>query len=323
MKEIKIQEVKGFCFGHAQNEDALTGCSVIICKNGAVGGVEVRGGAPGTRETDALHSENLIEEVHGVFLSGGSAFGLDVGTGVMRFLEEHNIGFDVQVANVPIVSGAILFDLYPGDPTIRPNSEMGYDACIQAFSEEHFEQGSIGVGVGATVGKCLGNEHVMRGGIGSYAVEIGELQIGAVVAVNAFGDIIDSATNEILAGVYDKSNGVFFNSEEQMLKQLEDNSTNRFSNNTTIGSIVTNAKLTKAQANKIATIAHDGYAKTIQPSHTMVDGDTLFTLTTNEVETELNVLSMLATRVVQHAVMNAVKHAIGCAGIPSYNDVKK
>lgn len=323
MKEIHIQELEGFKFGHAQNDTALTGCSVIISENGAIGGVEVRGGSPGTRETDALQPENLVEEVHGIFLSGGSAFGLDVGTGMMKFLEEKNIGFDVQVAKVPIVSGAILFDLYPGDPTIRPDSQMGFDACLHAYSGELFQQGSIGAGMGASVGKCLGYDFVMRGGIGSYALELGELQIGAVVAVNAFGDVIDPSTNQILAGAYDRSKGTFLKSDEQMLAQLKDKSTNRFSGNTTIGSIVTNAKLTKSQANKIASIAHDGFATTIKPSHTLVDGDTLFVLSSKKVETDLNVLSMLASKVVEHAVINAVKNASMASDIPSYNDCKK
>lgn len=309
MKEIHIQELAGFRFGHAQNHEALTGCSVIICEKGAVGGVEVRGGSPGTRETDALHAENLVEEVHGIFLSGGSAFGLDVGTGMMRFLEGKDVGFDVRVARVPIVSGAILFDLYPGDPNVRPDSQMGYDACMHAFSGETFLQGSVGAGTGATVGKCLGYDFAMRGGIGSYAMEIGKLQIGAVVAVNAFGDIIDPNTNQIIAGAFDESKETFLKSEEQLLNQLENQATNRFSGNTTIGTVVTNAKLTKSQANKIAAIAHDGFARTIRPSHTLVDGDTLFTLSTNQIETDLNALSMLASQVVAKAAVNAVKNA--------------
>ncbi|WP_404452777.1 P1 family peptidase [Virgibacillus necropolis] len=323
MKEIHIQELEGFRFGHAQNDHALTGCSVIICENGAVGGVEVRGGAPGTRETDALKSDNLVEEVHGIFLSGGSAFGLDVGTGMMQFLEGKSIGFDVQVTKVPIVSGAILFDLYPGDPAIRPDLKMGYEACVNAYSNEPFRQGSVGAGTGAIVGKCLGYDYVMRGGIGSYALEIGDLQIGATVAVNAFGDVIDPTKNQILAGVYNRSKGIFLKSDEQLLAQLECNSTNRFSGNTTIGSIMTNAKLTKSQANKIAMIAHDGYARTIRPSHTLVDGDTLFTLTTNQVTTDLNVLSMLACQVVEHAVMNAVRNATSAFDIPCHDDSSK
>ncbi|ASN05570.1 P1 family peptidase [Virgibacillus necropolis] len=323
MKEIRLQEIKGFRFGHAQNDDALTGCSVIICEKGAIGGVEVRGGAPGTRETDALHPENLVEEVHGIFLSGGSAFGLDVGSGMMQLLEEKSIGFDVQVTKVPIVAGAILFDLYPGDPVVRPDSKMGYEACTQAYLDKTFSQGSVGAGTGATVGKCLGYDFVMRGGIGSYALEIGELQIGAVVVVNAFGDIIDPTTNQIVAGAYDRLNGTFLKSDEQMLAQLENKPTNRFSGNTTIGSIVTNAKLTKSQANKIASIAHDGFARTIRPSHTLVDGDTLFTLTTNQIETDLNVLSMLASQVVEQAVLNAVRNATGVFQIPSYKDIQK
>ncbi|WP_430785671.1 P1 family peptidase [Virgibacillus flavescens] len=322
MKEISILDIEGFKYGHAQNEEALTGCSVIICEDGAVGGVEVRGGAPGTRETDALQPENLVEVVHGIFLSGGSAYGLDVGSGMMRYLEEINVGFDVQVSKVPIVAGAILFDLFPGNPKVRPDSDMGYKACNQAFSDSLFLSGSVGAGTGATVGKCLGPDFLMRGGIGSYAIEIGELKIGALVAVNAFGDVIDPSTNKVLAGVYDRKNRKFLNSEKQLLAQLDNKSTNRFTSNTTIGSIMTNARLSKSQANKIATIAHDGFARTIRPSHTLVDGDTLFTLTTNKIETDLNVLSMLASHVVEHAVMNAVINASSILDIPSHTDCK-
>ncbi|MEN1969418.1 P1 family peptidase [Lentibacillus sp. N15] len=320
MKNISIEEIKGFHFGHTHNSEALTGCTVIICECGAVAGVDVRGGSPGTRETDVLKPENLVDEVHGVFLSGGSAFGLDVGGGMMAFLEEHDIGFDVQVARVPIVVGAILFDLYPGDPLVRPDKQMGYAACESAFKKEVFTEGSVGAGIGATVGKCCGYEHVMRGGIGVHAIEIGDLKIGAVVAVNAFGDIINPATNEILAGAYDKKKKAFLISEKQLQHQPQ--TTNRFSGNTTIGTIVTNAKLTKAEANKIASIGHDGFARTIRPSHTFIDGDTLFALSTNEVQTDLNLLSMLAVSVVEQAVMNAVLKADRAGSVPSSTGVR-
>src|SRR5699024_10673117 len=322
MKKITIQEIKGFFFGHADNKKALTGCTVILTKNGAVAGVDVRGGSPGTRETDVLKAENMVDEVHGVFLSGGSAFGLDVGGGVMDYLEQKDIGFDVRVTKVPIVPGAILFDLYPGDPSIRPDKQMGIEACRNAFNKTEFLEGSVGAGTGATVGKAMGYEHAMRGGIGGYEIEYGELQIGSVVAVNALGDVIDQTTNLMLASAYDRRHNKFLQRAVQVTKQI-DFTTNRFSKNTTIGAIVTNAQLTKAQANKIASIAHDGLANTIKPSHLFVDGDTLFTLTTNKIKTDLNVLGTVAIEVVEQAVINAVKHATSFEDIPSYKQITK
>ncbi|GGM23398.1 peptidase [Paraliobacillus quinghaiensis] len=319
--EIAIDHITPFKIGHAQNAEAATGCTVILSEKGAVTGVDVRGGSPGTRETDLLKSENLVDQVHATFLSGGSAYGLDVGTGVMNYLEEHNIGFDVQVARVPIVPGAILFDLAIGDPSIRPNARMGYQACLNTTNAVK-QQGNIGAGYGATVGKCLGSPNSMKAGLGTYAIEIGKLQIGAIIAVNSFGDIIDPTTNQVIAGVRDHEAGTFLYTEKQLLQQL-DMSTNRFSGNTTIGTIITNAKATKANMNKIASIAHDGIARTMRPSHTLVDGDTLFAMTSNEVEVDINIVGMLAATVTEKAIINAIKHANSLFGIPSYQELYK
>ncbi|WP_102027459.1 P1 family peptidase [Salirhabdus sp. Marseille-P4669] len=324
MKKIPITEIEEFQFGHAQDMKAATGCTVIINAGGAIGGVDVRGGSPGTRETDLLNPQNLVEEVHAVFLSGGSAYGLDVGSGVMKFLEEQDIGFDVQVAKVPIVTGAILFDLYPGDPTVRPDLKMGYEAAQNAFNKDVLKEGSIGAGTGATVGKCLGPNFAMKGGLGTYAVQIGDLKIGAIVAVNCFGDVVDPVTGDVIAGVFDSSNRTFLHTEDILLQQTQQSDkTNRFKGNTTIGTIVTNAKLTKPQANKIASIAHDGFARTMRPSHTLVDGDTIFTLSSNKVDAELNVVGMLAVNVVEQAVLNAVKEAKSVQSILSYQDIRE
>ncbi|MRG85799.1 P1 family peptidase [Salinibacillus xinjiangensis] len=323
MREIPFQQIDGFRLGHAQDEKAATGCSVIICEEGAVGGVDVRGGSPGTRETDLLDPKNLVEDVHAVFLSGGSAYGLNVGGGIMQFLEEKQIGFDVQVAKVPIVSGAILFDLFPGNPTVRPDHQMGYQACEGAYQNEPLQNGNVGAGTGATVGKCLGPEFAMKGGLGTYAVQIGDLQIGAVVAVNCFGDVIDPKTGGIIAGVYDQKHQSFLSSEQQLLSQSDQTEkTNRFKGNTTIGTIVTNAKLNKGQASKISSMAHDGLARTMRPSHALVDGDTIFTMSTNKVEAELNVVGMLATTVMEKAIIKAVREARTSHGILAYNDLR-
>ncbi|WP_217585490.1 P1 family peptidase [Lentibacillus saliphilus] len=322
MVEIRIEDMNGFHFGHADDHEALTGCTVILCEKGAVGGVDVRGGAPGTRETDLLASENTVDTVHGVFLSGGSAFGLEVGSGVMTFLEERNVGVDVHVAKVPIVPGAILFDLYPGDPSVRPGKEMGIQACRYAIHNEPFEQGSVGAGMGTTVGKVLGPEYVMRGGLGSYAIRIGQLEVGAVIAVNAFGDIVDPDTGSVLAGAYDRETQTFISTHDQLKRNILDGNSQPFSGNTTIGTIVTNAALTKAQANKIASVGHNGFAKVIHPAHTPVDGDTLFALSTNKVDVDLNALAAVVVEVVEKAVVNAIKHAQPARGIPSYQSIK-
>ncbi|WP_112181109.1 MULTISPECIES: P1 family peptidase [Paraliobacillus] len=321
--EITMNEIDAFKIGHAQNEKAATGCTVIISEKGAVTGVDVRGGSPGTRETDLLKSENLVDQVHAIFLSGGSAYGLEVGTGIMHYLEERKIGFDVQVAKVPIVPGAILFDLAIGEVNIRPDAKMGYQACLNSeYDMRDHAQGNVGAGMGATVGKCLGPSYSMKSGVGTYAIQIGDLKIGAVIAVNSFGDIIDPSTNEILAGIFDREQGVYLNTEKQLLKQLE-STTNRFSSNTSIGSILTNAKASKAEMNKIASIAHDGMARTMRPSHTLVDGDTLFAMTSNQVDVDLNIVGMLAVEVVEQAIIRAVKQASSLFGQPSYQDINQ
>ncbi|MCX7695728.1 MAG: P1 family peptidase, partial [Caloramator sp.] len=267
MKEIKITDIKGVRIGNAQNFEARTGCTVVICKDGATCGVDVRGGAPGTRETDLLNPVNLVDKVHAVVLSGGSAFGLDASCGVMEYLEERNVGFDVGITRVPIVCSAVLFDLVVGDFRVRPDKKMGYEACIDAFEVNKIENGKFGAGTGATVGKILGPEYAMDGGLGSYAVRVGELEVGAVVAVNCLGDVIDPKTGEIIAGALNKDKTGFADSTKVMLSRYSDR-TNLFSGNTTIAAVVTNAKLTKAEATKVSSMAHDAFARTMRPAHT-------------------------------------------------------
>ncbi|WP_226579141.1 P1 family peptidase [Halobacillus litoralis] len=321
MKEMDISTMDSFLIGQAEDASGQTGCTVILSPEGAVAGVDVRGGAPGTKETDVLRSENLVEQIHGVFLSGGSAYGLDVGSGVMRFLEEKNIGFDVNVAKVPIVPGAILFDLKDEKGMIRPNAEMGYQAAENAWRKTAFKSGSFGAGAGATIGKVLGPSCSMKGGIGHWACRAGEVEVGAVIAVNCFGDIFDPEEGTIIAGLHDK--GVFLHTESYLLKHISDVQTNRFSGNTTIGAIMTNAKLSKSQANKLAGICHDGLARTIRPSHLFVDGDTLFTLSENKVSCDLNALASLAATAVEKAVVNAVKSAASTGKPMAFKDFPK
>ncbi|GKU25665.1 P1 family peptidase [Clostridium folliculivorans] len=319
MNEIKFCDIEGIRVGHSENLEAGTGCTVVICEEGASGGVEVRGGAPGTRETDLLNPTEMVEKIHAVVLSGGSAFGLDAATGVMEYLENNDIGFDVSVTKVPIVCQAVLFDLVCGNGKIRPDKKMGFDACINSESLKEDLKGNIGAGTGATVGKILGPKFSMKGGLGTYAVQIGGLQIGAIVAVNCLGDVIDPSTNEIIAGALDESFENFVNTEEVMISQYFKKN-NVFNGNTTIGIIATNAILTKAEANKVASMAHNGFGRTMRPAHTMVDGDTIFTMATGKVSSDINVVGLLSARVMEKAIINAIKSAESSYGFKSYKD---
>jgi L-aminopeptidase/D-esterase-like protein len=320
MKKIKFTDIDGLKIGHEQNFEAATGCTVVICEEGAVAGVDVRGGAPGTRETDLLDPVNLVEKINAVVLAGGSAFGLDASSGVMEFLEKRNIGFDVSVTKVPIVCSAVLFDLVIGSSKIRPDKQMGYSACINAYNEQEQFQGNIGAGTGATVGKILGPEFSMKGGLGIYAVQIGKLKVGAIVAVNCLGDVVDPCSGKIIAGALNKEKSGFANTESIMMDQYQEKS-NLFSGNTTIGIVATNAVLTKAQAKKISSMAHNGYARTMRPAHSLFDGDTIFTLGTGKVDAEISVVGMLAANVIEQAILNAVKNAKSCYGYISYSDI--
>ncbi|WLR46818.1 P1 family peptidase [Halobacillus litoralis] len=307
MNEIDITEIEGFFFGQKESENHHTGCTVILSKDGATAGVDVRGGAPGTRETDALKSENLVQQVHGVFLSGGSAFGLEVGSGVMKYLEEEGIGFDVGVTRVPVAPGAILFDLRENDQGMRPDAKMGYEAAAAAFKHSHLKQGNYGAGAGATVGKGKGPSFSMKGGLGHYSIQVGDVKVGAVVAVNCFGDVINPETGQIIAGI--QREGSFLNSEDVLMDQMKEGPTNRFHGNTTIGAVVTNAKVDKPAANKLAAMSHAGLARTIRPSHTFVDGDTMFFAGSGKISCDYNSLGVMAVRAVEKAVQNAVTHA--------------
>lgn len=319
MIEKNYIEIPGIKAGHAQDMEAATGCTVILCEKGAVAGVDVRGGAPGTRETDLLNPVNLIEKVHGVLLTGGSAFGLDAAAGVMEYLENKNIGFDVGVAKVPIVTGAVLFDLAIGDPGIRPDKKMGYSACADSENDS-WTEGSTGAGTGATVGKLFGPAHSMKSGLGSHYIQIGDLIVGAIVAVNSFGDIIDPKDGGIIAGALADDRKTFVNSENTMLENYNDNK-NLFGGNTSIGVVITNARMTKAMANKIASMAQDGYARTMRPSHTMVDGDTIFALATDEVPADINIIGILAVRAVERAVLRAITESTTLHGIKCCRDL--
>jgi len=320
INEIPFTSIDGIKVGHAQNFEAATGCTVIICEEGATAGVDVRGGSPGTRETDLLDPQNLVDKIHAVMLSGGSAFGLDAASGAMKYLEEKGIGFDVQITKVPIVCSAVLFDLVVGDYKVRPDLKMGYEACKNATDKE-CPNGNIGAGTGATVGKFLGMERAMKGGLGSYAVQIGDLKVGAIVAVNALGDIIDPETGEILAGLLDEDGKKIIGTENVMAQQYSEKK-NIFSGNTTIGVVATNGIFTKSEANKLASMAHNGYARTMRPAHSIFDGDTIFTMATGKVEADIIVEGFLAARTMERAVVNAIKSAESAYGFKSYRELK-
>jgi L-aminopeptidase/D-esterase-like protein len=296
-----ITDVEGIKVGHASSQEGMTGCTVVICEDGAAGGVDVRGSAPGTRETDLFKAEKLVDRVHAVVLAGGSAFGLEAASGVMDYLEEKNVGFDVGVTRIPIVASAVIFDLLIGDHKVRPDKSMGYQAAENAGTEER-SQGSVGCGTGASVGKILGPESSMKSGLGSATVRAGDLVVSALITVNSFGDVFEKNTQ--IAGVYDYKMGRLL-STEKIMKESTDKI--HFSNtNTTIGVVATNAILTKAEGNKVAQTAHNGLARAINPVHTAVDGDTIFVMGTNRVQADLNLVAMLSAEAVEKAVINAV-----------------
>jgi L-aminopeptidase/D-esterase-like protein len=312
-----ILDVKGIKVGQVEDKDGLTGCTVVICEKGVVCGVDVRGSAPGTRETDLLDPINMVEKVHAVVLSGGSAFGLESTCGVSRYLEENDIGFDVGVAKVPIVTGAVLFDLAVGDSKCRPDIDMGYRAC-EVASDINLNLGNFGVGCGATVGKVKGIDYCTKGGIGSYSIKLDNgLVVAALVAVNAFGDVYENG--QVIAGVLNDNKDSFLNTYELMKQGVNTGGFNI--DNTTIGVVATNAKLTKAQCKKVSQMSHNGYAKAIFPIHTPHDGDTIFTIATGEIETDITLLGSIATEVVEKSIISAIKNAKMTNNIPSYSEL--
>jgi L-aminopeptidase/D-esterase-like protein len=323
-----LTDVRGVEVGHAQNDEALTGCTVILCRKGAVAGVDVRGGAPGTRETDLLDPVNLVQKVHAIVLAGGSAFGLDAATGVMRYLEEHKIGFNTGAARVPIVPSAILYDLNLGHASVRPDSAMGYLAASQASSAPPAE-GNVGAGTGASVGKMFGATLAMKAGLGTASLNIGGgIIVGALVAVNAWGDVVDPETNQILAGLRSGkisplrvgSKNYFADTLSMLQKPVGRNLLGFASRaNTVIGVVATNAKLTKAQATKVAQMAQDGVARTIRPAHTLLDGDTIFALSTGAKKADISTVGAFAAEVMAEAIVRAVKLAKPAGGLPGLN----
>ena len=324
-----ITDVPGIRVGHADDARALTGCTVVLCERGAVGGVDQRGGAPGTRETDLLRPMHLVQKVHAVLLAEGSAFGLDAAAGVVRYLEERGIGFDAQVARVPIVPAAILFDLGVGDPKVRPDAAMGYRACEQATDEPPAE-GNAGAGMGASVGKILGMGGAMKAGLGTASIDLGGgCVVGAIVAVNALGDVMDPGSGRILAGARPAQLGPVKVGGEgpladtmTVMRSFVGKTALRFAthSNTVIGVVATNAGLTKDEANKVAQMAHDGLARVVRPAHTILDGDTIFALATGEKDADVSVVGAFAAEAFAQAILRAVRAARPVAGLPAASD---
>jgi L-aminopeptidase/D-esterase-like protein len=320
-----ITDVRGIEVGLAQDDEALTGCTVILCRKGAVAGVDVRGGAPGTRETDLLDPVNLVHKVHAITLAGGSAFGLDAAGGVMRYLEEHRIGFNTGVARVPIVPAAILYDLNLGRADVRPDSAMGYQAAVSACSDKPAE-GNVGAGTGASVGKMFGANLSTKSGQGTASMQIGGgVIVGALVAVNAWGDVVDPISNKIVAGLRSGKAGPlrvggkeYFADTLAMMKKPAGRGLMGMAAraNTAIGVVATNAKLTKGQATKVAQMAQDGIARTIRPAHSMFDGDTIFALSTGARKADVSAVGAFAAEVMAQAIIHAVMAAKSAGGLP-------
>lgn len=315
-----IVDVQGIKVGHYTDKEAATGCTVVLCEDGAVAGVDVRGSAPGTRETDLLRPSNLVEKVHAVLLSGGSAFGLDAAGGVMHFLEEKGAGFQTTTVRVPIVPAAVIYDLDTGNPHIRPGIEEGYRACLAA-NDNAVSEGSIGAGTGATVCKLLGIERAIKGGLGTSSYKLpGEIIVAALFVVNAFGDIIDRTSGRVLACPRFPDDTHWTRTNELLARNTANQDV--IVTNTTIGIIATNAMLNKEQVNKVASMAHDGLARAVNPSHTMYDGDTIFALSLGNKTGDISTIGAIAAEVTAEAINNAIVRAESLAGVPAIKDLK-
>ena len=318
MKEIGIMEVGGFRVGHAQNEEAATGCTVILCDRMSPAGLDVRGGGPASRESQILNPVANAEGVNAVLLSGGSAFGLDAAGGVQKYLEERDIGFDVGVTKVPLVSQSCLFDLSVGSKDIRPDGAMAYAACENASADAPAE-GNVGAGTGCSVGKYRGMDRAMKSGFGTYALQAGTLKVGALVAVNALGDIYGPEGTQI-AGLLNPERKGLSSTLDELFHDVT-LAKNLFTGNTTLGVIVTNAKFHKTQLTKIAGMTHNGYARAIHPVHTTADGDSIYALSVGQVPGDINVVGAMAALAMERAILRAVQSARSAYGLPGWEAI--
>ena len=320
MREIAITEFENLKIGQAENAEAGTGCTVLLLgPEGAPAGLDVRGGGPASRESELLKPMAAAGVIHAILLSGGSAFGLDAAGGVMRYLEERNIGFDVGVAKVPLVCQSCLFDLTVADAHTRPDATMAYAACCHAETG-NYQDGNFGAGTGATVGKLLGMEHCMKSGIGSFAVQIGDLKVGALVAVNALGDVYDWKNGCKVAGLLADDRKTFLDTEQVACQKI-DVVENKFVANTTLGVVITNAQFDKTRLCKIAGMAHDGYARAIRPVHTTADGDSIYAVSLGTVQADQDVVGALGAQVMAEAILRAVRAARPAYGLPALSEL--
>lgn len=317
MKEIAITDIENIKIGNSKDNAGATGVTVIVCPEGAVCGVDIRGGGPASRETHLLNPLSATETVHAVVLSGGSAFGLDSAGGVMEYLEEKNIGFDTGITKVPLVCTSCIYDLRCGDFRCRPDKKMGYEATKNAFEGKPFFPGNEGAGTGATVGKLGGDDFTVKSGLGFYAVEVGGLKVGAVVAVNALGDVYENG--KIIAGMLSPDGG-FADSTKMLYNSLEPKG-NLFVANTTIGAVITNAGFSKSEMNKIAAMASNAYARAIRPVNTTADGDSLYAMSVGDFKADINVVGTLCADVMEKAIVNAVREAKTEYGFKAIQDL--
>ena len=322
MKEIPVTSIENIAIGQAENAAAGTGCTVFVSRDGMAAGLDVRGGGPASRESQLLNPLMSAQVLHAVVLAGGSAYGLGAADGVMKCLEERGIGFDVAVTKVPLVAQSDLFDLTVGDGSVRPDAAMGYEAAKRALEAPNYRDGSFGAGCGATVGKIGGMETCMKTGIGSYAVQLGDLKIGAVVALNALGDVYDWKTGRQVAGLLTEDRTGLRSTTEFMQRSIEVVE-NRFTGNTTLGIIITNAAFQKPALCKIAGMAHDGYARSIRPVHTSADGDSIYAVSVGDVAADQDLVGTLAANVMSEAILRAVDHAESGYGFPSATELRR
>ena len=319
--EIPITEIRNIRIGQTENPEAGTGCTVLISENGMPAGLDVRGGGPASRESQLLNPLMAAQKIHAVVLSGGSAYGLGAANGVMQYLEEKGYGFDTGYALVPLVVQADIYDLSAGNPKIRPDAAMGYEAARIAFERPNYRDGCFGAGCGATVGKIAGMARCMKSGIGSFAVQLGGLQVGAIAVVNALGDVFDWRTGRQTAGLLSED-GKSLTSTSEYMKQSTEKVENRFTGNTTLAAVLTNAKFDKTRLCKIAGMGHDGMARAIRPVHTSADGDSIFALSLGETEADQDLVGVLAAEVISEAILRAAERAEGAYGFPSAADLR-
>lgn len=319
-REIKITDIGPVHIGQVENAEAGTGVTVVISEEGMPAGLDIRGGGPASREPALLDPLTAAQFVNAVVLAGGSAYGLGAADGVMKYLEEHGIGFDVGVTTVPLVAQSDLFDLTVGDMSVRPDREMGYEAAKAAMEAPNFKEGCYGAGCGATVGKVLGMDTCMKSGIGSFAVQVGDLKIGALVAVNSLGDVFDWKTGKKIAGLLTDDKKEFRDSVEVMSGSIEVKD-NKYADNTTLAVVMTNAKFIKPQLCKIAGMAHDGMARAIRPIHTGADGDSVYAVSLGDVMADQDLVGTLAADALSEAIKRAVMSADGMFGFPAVKDI--